>query len=430
MQVIDIKESGSNNTLLWAIKNGANILKEENLHGIINDELFYLVTYKDINLLELYNLSLKYRNKLRIISAEKAEIPSDKELEYLFPGEIHLGGEDSTPVSSVIKANIENFINLVLQMEADDDIIDAPMMNLILPMISRKYTIQIPVSFIDVLLSMNNDEAKSIFSLEYPNTLETIFTTPNHPVLNTLELGLLKSSEVTKYNKKFDKYLSIIKYSPLSTYKENTIYKYALLGFYKFNNLNRGEVRCNLFHMNAETLKENMKVINRTKSPLIVEFVVEMPIKYLQIIANNISEDDLKISYTSSISEIIRSGIPNADIILPKNDENSDSEEELETITKQNEQISAYSVRLTEADKTLNNSINLILDQVKEKLGDFADITSLFSTLPSLYMTKAILSFDSEKINDFMKYNDAVIQSLFKDISLVIKNLDKDIKNS
>lgn len=431
MQVINIKESGSNNTLLWAIKNGANILKEEHLHGIINEELFYLVTFSDVNLFDIYHLSLLYRNKARIVKMHQPQNPTDKELEYLFPGEVNIGGEDPTSISSVVKVNIEEFVNLILQMESDSDIIAPYIRNMLIPMIIRKYDVQIPVSFVDFISPMNNDQVEEIFNADYPSTLDLVVNTEAHLVKNYLELGLLKSTEMVKHNPKYDKFLEITKYSALDTYKNmyvrnDTIYRYALSSFRKFEILNRGELRCNMFNVNKDEMNALLPKLNKSTAPLIFDFVIEVPIFMMMCIANAFSEDILQIKYVSSIKDIMKNGLPSNDIILPKKNEDNNSEEDPETINEQNGQISAYSVRLSEADKTLINSIKLILDQSSEG----TDLTALFSILPSMYMTKAVVSFKYEDLDKITSYNDDLISALFTSIALLAENIEMKIRNS
>ena len=80
MKITSITESGSNNTLLWAISNGADIKSDIPLQSIINDELFFLVRLEDVNMFELFRLTQHFRNKLRIINEHMAAIPDDSDL--------------------------------------------------------------------------------------------------------------------------------------------------------------------------------------------------------------------------------------------------------------------------------------------------------------------------------------------------------------
>ena len=86
MKITSITESGSNNTLLWAISNGADIKSDIPLQSIINDELFFLVRLEDVNMFELFRLTQHFRNKLRIINEHMAAIPDDSDLINRFPG--------------------------------------------------------------------------------------------------------------------------------------------------------------------------------------------------------------------------------------------------------------------------------------------------------------------------------------------------------
>jgi len=101
MKITGIKEAGCNNTLLWALKNKATIFGDEPLCSLINDELFYIVTFSDVNLFELFRLTQIYREKLKIVRENQAEIPSREILAEMFPGSITIdnkeeGSEETT----------------------------------------------------------------------------------------------------------------------------------------------------------------------------------------------------------------------------------------------------------------------------------------------------------------------------------------------
>ena len=146
MRIIDIKESGASNTLMWALSNGANIKEDVPLTSLINDETFYLVTLSDVNFFELFRLTQMYRDKLRIVSEVTAAIPSPKALKDAFPGEYQKDGDEAIALSEVAEHVINTFINLTAQMSNDDDIIHQGAIRMFLPMIARKFNVQIPVA--------------------------------------------------------------------------------------------------------------------------------------------------------------------------------------------------------------------------------------------------------------------------------------------
>ena len=147
MNVTEIREAGSSNVLQWAMKNGAEIWNEHNmpLHAFINDETFYLVTLSDLNFFQLFRLTQTYRDKLRILEEKPAAVPSKKELEEWFPGEYMTATGEHIKLSEAAELSINTFLNLAKQMMSDTDIISPSAVRLFLPMIARRFDVQIPL---------------------------------------------------------------------------------------------------------------------------------------------------------------------------------------------------------------------------------------------------------------------------------------------
>lgn len=426
MKITNIKESGSNNILLWAISNGADIKEDVHLQSLINDELFYHVTMNNVNFFELFRLTQMYREKIRIIDELKAEVPSNEELAKLFNGSYipdPKNPEEKAPLYECVSHVTQNFINLALQMASDDDIIKPSALRLFLPMISRKFTVQIPVAFVDMVESISVEESAKLFSENYPETIQDIIDNENHGFKTILQLGFLRGTSIIKYNKRYDQYLKITKYSPLKTCNNNKLYKFGLLGFYKYNNITRGEVTCNLFNPNKETLGSTLKQLADLKTPLRVEFAIQLPIQYMQILENSYSQDVLEISYESSMSTIIDGGILYEDFITPSLVE--EDEEDENKIEEFNNSINAYRVRIAETNQLTLNAINMILNNE----GDI-DVTSTFSMLPSIYSTKAVVTINLENASLYTSNYDPVISEMFSEMLEVASNVIQDIKNT
>lgn len=427
MQITNIKESGSNNILIWAIKNGDIIKEDPQIQSIVNDELFYLFTLKNINFFELFRLSQMYREKLRILNEYESDVPSHKELSLLFPGGFISNNDEpdkKTPLYEAAEHCITNFINIVLQMKSDDDIISPSSLRLFLPMISRKFDVQIPVSFIDFIESMNNDESAEIFNMDYPKTIENIINNENHGVNRIMQLGFLKGTSIIKYNKRYDQYLSITKYSPLNTCKNNELYKFGLLGFHKFNNVTRGEVRCNLFNPDKESLPKLFKRLSELSTPLYIDFAIQLPIEYMNILMNSFSREELEVSYESSMGTIIDAGISFNDFNIPNYDpENMDEETSAKIESIQNS-IEAYRVRITEANQITLNTITTILDSQND-----VNISSAFAMLPSIYSAKAIITLKVEDANKYINTFDPLLSKMFTDIFETAKKVLEDINS-
>ena len=170
MRVVSIKESGSNNLLRWAISKSTSFYKDESLCNMINNELYYIVELENINFFELFRLTQLHRNYLRILDEKQAECPSTEELSLYFPG-MYRSEESNDEVnkSSLAEFAINSFINLALQMNSDDDIINFKAMRLFLPMISRKFNVQIPVPFYKLLDNIKPEDIGKIFNQNYPD---------------------------------------------------------------------------------------------------------------------------------------------------------------------------------------------------------------------------------------------------------------------
>lgn len=428
MQISKIKESGTNNVLLWAISNGADIKEDPQLQSIVNDELFYLVTLENVNFLELFRLTQMYRNKVRILTEKQAEVPSRKELNELFTGELMINDESDSnkaPMSEAVEHVVQMFINLALQMQNDSDIIKTSAVRLFLPMISRKFDVQIPVSFFDLVESLNPEECSKIFGSEYPNTLSSLVDGENNGFNTKLQLGFVRGTSIIKYHKRYDQYLSISKYSPIKTCNNNKLYKFGLLGFYKFDPNSRGEVRCSLFNPNSEELGATLKQLGGIKTPLNVQFAVQLPIQYMQILENSFEASDLDVQYESSMSTIIADGMEYDDFIVQEFDEDDMSEENQQKITEYTNQIDAYKVRIAEANQIMINS----LGQILQSDADF-DTTAAFAMLPSLYTSKAVITLDVTKSNIYINHFDPVISSMFKEMLDMSSEIYSDIQKS
>lgn len=424
MKITNIKESGSNNILLWAISNEADIKEDIHLQSLINDELFYHITMEDVNFFELFRLTQMYREKIRVIEENKAEVPSNEELAKLFNGSYipdSKNPEEKAPLYECVSHVTQNFINLALQMASDEDIIKSSALRLFLPMISRKFTVQIPVAFVDLVDSISIEESAKLFNNKYPETLQEIIDNETHGFKTILQFGFLRGTSIIKYNNRFDQYLKITKYSPLKTCNNNKLYKFGLLGFYKYNNITRGEIICNLFNPNKETLGSTLKQMAKIKTPLKIEFAIQLPIQYMQILENSFSNEVLEVSYESSMSSIIDGGIIYEDFITPS----FIKEEDEVKIEEHNNSINMYRVRIAEANQLTLNAINMILNND----GDI-DVTSTFSMLPAIYTTKAVITLNIDNAPLYLSSPDPVISEMFEEMLKVASDVLSDINNT
>ncbi|MCM1222037.1 MAG: hypothetical protein NC548_46955 [Lachnospiraceae bacterium] len=426
MKITDIRESGTNNLLKWAISNGADIKNDSALHALINDQTFYLVTFSDVNFFEVFRLTQMYREKLRIINEEKAVVPPRSELAKLFPGGYAVDPEkpeEKIPLCELAEHVMSNFINLVLQMNNDDDIISAGALHLFIPMLTRKFTVQIPVGFIDFISSMKPEEADEIFNAEYPITLQKILENPMHSVQMILQMGFVKGTSIVRYNAQYDRYVKLIKYGPLTSNQSNKLYKFNLIGFHKYDPLIRGESRVDMFKPNQDAMRKAMKRMSQLNTPLELDFVIQLPIQYMQILLNCFDRDILSVAYESSMSDIIDAGLTHEDFQEPKLQEDA-TEEETNIYNGKIESISAYKVRISEANQMVLNSIPIIVQSQSD-----VDTTAAFAMLPSGYNARAVITVNMEHIQKYLVKYDATINEMLQEIVSIAEGLNNDIKN-
>lgn len=423
MQLLKIRESGANNILMWAISNGADIKNDPALQSIINDELSYLMTIDNVNFFELFRLTQIYRDSIRIVDENKAEMPTRRELHEIFKGTYKVDPEDPSKdvqLCEIVEHCGDMFINLAMQMTNDDHIITSNAVRMFLPMISRKFAIQIPISFADVINSISVDEANQIYNTNYPETLDTIIESETHGMKTSLQLALLRNTSIIKYNKQYEQYLKIIKYAPLKTCDNSKIYKIGMLGFFKYDNVSRSNIRIDLFNINKNTMESALKRIAHINNPLQVEFAIQLPIQYMQMLENFFSDEVLTIAYESSMSNIIDGGLKYENFITSEYDDTDENK-----VEEYNNSLESYRLRITEANQTMLNSIPIILNSD----GD-VDVNNVFALLPSIYTTKAVVRINTDNFNKLSNHYDPIIKEMFNDIINITNSIIEDINRT
>lgn len=408
MNISSIRESGCSNLLKWAINNNADLKNNIALSSLINDELFFLINIDNVNLYQVYRLTQLYRNKLRILSFNHAKLPTDSQLSEIFlPENVEF-----------VKDTIDHFISLTAQMVADSDIIETGFPKLFIPMISSTFNIQIPLSFIDILDVLSEDECKRLFSAEYPLTLNH-FTDDNEYVMlkSAIYISIERNTADIKYNIKYEKLIDITKYFPLRA-NNNQIYKCGLIGFSKFDNIARSQIKCNLFNADRSDIESKMKQLSKLKTPLELEFAIQLPIYYMNILEASYYPEDLRISYRSSMANIISNGIVFNNFKFNEEDPESNETE-----------ITAYRVRISESNHKLLETLEKLV-QTNNRETDIFNSTSsgIFALLPPVYLTNAVITIDYDNISQFANSSDTIISSLFKTIENISAQVNSDIQ--
>lgn len=424
MKITDIKECGASNILHWAISNGADIKGDNSLQSIINTETYYQIRVEDVNFLELFRLTQTYREKVHVILEHQSELPETSVLSNIFKGEIEMDGT-KVSLSEAVEHCSNLFINLALQMNADNDIIRPGVARLFLPMISRRFDIDIPLSFMDFIKIFDTKEDLSlVFNNNYPNNINDILLGPGSESDDPASLKeryrylflhsyLLQGTNLIRYSEHLEKLIKLVKYAPLRKCVNNKLYKYRLLSFSKYNVLNRNEVRCSMFNINKVELEEKINQINTIKSPLKADFVIQLPIQYMYILENTYTPEELSISFESSITSILESGLSFNDFISPEFEESED-----EKIKEYENAVSVYKNRIDEVNNTLLGTIPLLIQN-----SDNVNLTDVFSLMPTIYTSKAVVTLNLEYENRYLTHFDPLLKELLTEMVNAMKGI-------
>lgn len=284
-------------------------------------------------------------------------------------------------------------------------------------MISRKYTIQLPIRFTDFINSMSDDESKEIYNSNYPNTIDTIIESEMHGVKTTLQLAVMRATSIIKYNKQYDKYINLIKYSALKTCDKNKLFKFAMLGFTKKDYVTNNEIRLDMFNVSANESVDIMKRMANMNGDLEVEFVIQLPIHYMQMLENHFGDDILPMAYESSMSNIIDGGLVYENFITADYDDN-------DRVVKHNNEINNYRIRINEVNQIMLNTMPILLNSN----GDI-DKSSIFALMPSIYSTKAVIKMNIKNAEALVNHYDPMIKELFNEMASMRRDVIVEISH-
>ena len=410
MRIVDVKESGSNNVLRWAIRNKIGMFDENGdpnipLINVINDETFYLVTIANVTLYELFRLTQLYRNKLRIVDYEVPAVPSEEFLRNRFHGDV--GVETAL-------AAINRFTSIATQMISDNDIIHESGIQLIHPMITRLYEVQIPMAFADAVTVMSPRECSKLFTIEYPNTLDSILAEPKDNEIphgfTKLMLKVVQSTNNIKYDEGYEALIRETKYFALNP-PPGQVYDVRLIGFSKYDPITKGEIKCNLFKADKETTAAAIKKMSKisSQSPLELEFAIQLPIGIMQVLEHSYFPEDLRIAYRSSINNILDNGMVFEDFkTLDVDHSISMNEDGYEDRVKERDNaISAYKVRLADANHQMLQSMAALIQDGE------SHPSSISSLLPAGYRANAVVTLAYNDLPRFREHVNPMLEEVF-----------------
>ena len=415
MEIIKIQESGNNNILRWAIKSKANIYDDLSLQNLIANDLEYIVTIQDVNFFELFRLSQIYRSTMRVIEEKIADMPLRKDTIKFFPGEyIDPTTKESTPLYELAENTIQKFINLSLQMNTDSDIIKSDTVRMFFPMITRKFTITVSVSFQGLVKTLQNaDNANKLFNENYPESIYNFFFGEDKINVNLLLMNIQNLTEVIQYSDHYEKLLNITKYAPLRKVNSNDLIKYRLSGFYKDSIISKMRSSCVMFNTDKAEISTTIENLKNIKGDLCVSFIVQMPIQYMFLLYNSFSTEELQFTFESSISDIINNSITFNDFITYSYDE-----EDEEALKAYNNSIESYRMRIKEVNDQLLTVLPILLMD-----GSKCDVTQVFSILPSIYTSKFILTLNMKYAEKYVSHYNTNISVMFEKMIEMARSL-------
>lgn len=417
MKLTNIQESGAHNILMWAIKNGVKLKEDVAIQSLIDDELSYQVTLEDISFFELYRLTQIYRDNIRVTMMRGAAVPDREYLNATFPGTYTSKDGNVVELGGLVEHACNAFFNIALQMNNDNDIIQENTSSMFIPMIARRFDVQIPFSFVNVLSYMSDEECNALFNENYPNTLQEVLSKDTHGIKTYINLGFVRSTSVIKYQERYGKYLKVINYSPLKSYNGDDMYRIALLGFSKYDTVMCSHSRVTMFKADANEMNASLKRMRQLSSPLNLKVVAELPIQYMMELYNTYKQDVLPITCQSDIEDVMSTGIMMKNFVTP-----IDGDPNAEKIING---IENYKARISEACTMAVNAIDIIMQQANEH---DVDVVAAFSILPPAYRTKAVLTVDTSKADMFTSHSNPSIANMFQEIMKLAESVTDNIQ--
>lgn len=423
MIIKSLDVAGSTNTLRYAIAKKIPIFNNRHILSFIEPETYYTVTYSDVTMLELFLLVQKYRYKLCIRKEEAPALPDDDELKSLFPGEIQ-DGNNTIPDHKAVSDAINQFISIFKQMLSDSDIIQDNIAIQFVPMLARRFEISIPISFIDLATSFTSEEALGDFiDATLNDTLnEYIDKDETHTIQHVLSVIFVRNTQIVRYDPNYEILLEAIKYAPLRKVTTNEPYRFKLSSISRVNDKTRVNDSAVLFNTTKDEMNSKMATMSQSKSTIMSEFVVELPVQNMITLMNSFSSEELPITYLSSMKQMIDSiayiiEFTKKGIVSGKLDLSNPEDPVIQEIMNR---LDAYQVRIETAIDILIGTIQKLVEQ-----GTTCDITSIFALLPSIVMSRAVIGINPNNMTKYFYRNqdDVTIIKMFNDIENIVSSL-------
>lgn len=421
MKLSSITQTNYSSILKWAVKNNANFKKDLGLTDIISDDMKYILTFDDVNFLELYRLSEIYRDRLTITKMNPIITPSDSYFEEHFEGQ-STTNQDLIKYSKMAKVGIEKYLDILKQVDAnrENDVFVNPLDVLFVPMLCRRFSVQIPLRFIDLIFAISESEMSSVFNYTYPDSLDNLIDNGGLGFETKLMVKMIKTIGIAPYEPKTIKYLDITKFNALQKKtEEKNFYDPVLLSFWKINPITGQEIKFSFFKTNKDELERVLKKLKKIDSPMELEFAIQLPLEYMQIIQKTYNNQLVDISYRSSFEVIADKGF-NYDRICQLRD--YDSTEITET------PVELYTIRLHEAALQNKIAVTNLAKAAYSETGNVISLIDVFSLLPSVYTTQAVIKINSQNLKKLMTETNPFVKSIFTKIQQQFNLLKNDME--
>ena len=397
MEIFDIRESGSHALLKFALAHKVNPLKNQNFKNIINEEFHYFVTLGPISFIELFQLLQIYRENptIRIMENHTIDVPP--------PMEIKAYGE----LGNQVKDSCTKAISLLQQMMTDHTI-PYEISSLYIPIGCQFFNVRIPITFSDMIHSIEPDEYHTVFNETYPHPDDFDVLKKSKSLLHAIGRMIAQHEPIT-YNEKTNKIYDSILYKPLEKYNENTIYKIGLSRYGKLDPITSGMFWYDE-NMEGEPASNNISAkLKKFRTPLQASYIIQLPIYMLKELMLTYPHDKLDIKYISAVNHMATQNIPLEDVewgneILP---------------------ISKYKSRILDVYSELMTLISLATKD--PMMGN----TYRFNMMMAITPATAMITLSEDNVSFYTShaknqpYIEPIMHDLIKDFSKLILSIDE-----
>lgn len=397
MYISKLKLSGALNTIQFVMDHQIDLRTNREFIQIINNESIVNVYINDLNFAQVFSLLTIHRNHMRVLY--NTNTTSMESLRDIFTN------ENADRIYNYLERCRTVVSSMHDHTDEDGQHIQESVFNIdtVLPMMDIHYDIILQYPFQLLFEGLMEDEVYSDLFQNH-KSLEELFANNRLPKTSMkIMVDVDKQMEPYNYSAKTDQVLRITKYAQCNP-KHEMVYM-NILSFFKDDILNASVCTASIFNSSKEQLRANMKELQKINAPLSVSFSVQMPIFYLFRILMLFPAEMIKLSYLSSINQIISNDISYITNSLIKD-----------------ETLGEFAVRISEC----------YLDGIKLYQSLLQDTNifpaDCFAILPSMMMCNAVLTVNYSFMSLDIPSNE-IIAELIMSMKQSITKLESDINN-